>query len=89
MIQTVLEYFIPDSPTDGKAILLWVLIAVLVILAISDLRIYVRYRKTPNKDISPQKPRTTEQINTSNLEHISDIVEIRAKVDELLQSQNL
>jgi cytochrome c-type biogenesis protein CcmH/NrfF len=89
MTQTVLEYFIPDSPTDGKAILLWVLIAVLVILAIGDIRIYLRYRKTSKRDTTFRKPRTTEQTNTTNAEHEPDIVEIRAKVDEILQSQGL
>jgi len=83
----VLEYFIPDSPGDVGAILLWALLIVLVILIIVDLRIYLQYRKTPKKT-KPRQPSTTDQIKQSK-EQLLEFEEVRNKVDRILEIHKL
>jgi uncharacterized membrane protein affecting hemolysin expression len=83
----VLEYFIPDSPGDVGAILLWALLIVLVILIIVDLRIYLQYRKTPKKT-EPGQPSTTDQIKQSK-EDALEFEDVRNKVDRLLEIHKL
>ncbi len=83
----IIDYFIPDSPSDFGAILLWVLIIINVILWI---RIYLYYRKTSKKIEKPQqKLNIIEQMKKSNEARIEDIVEIRNKVDKIIEIKKL
>ena len=59
----VVDYIIPDSPSDFGAILLWVLMTLLVILVIVDVRMYLEYRKMSQK-------REQQQQNLSIREHM-------------------
>lgn len=83
----LLDYFIPDSPGDAGAILLWTLLIVLVILIIVDLRIYLQYRKTPKKS-EPRKPSLTDRIKRSKEEPL-EFEEVRDKVDRILEVHKL
>jgi len=79
----VIDYIIPDSPRDFGAMLLWVLIILNVILLVC---ICLYYRKTFKKIENPQqKLDTIEQIKKSKDERIQELVEIRNKVDKIIE----
>ncbi len=86
----VMDYIVPDSPSDFGAILLWVLIIVLVIILIIDTRLYLNYRKTPNKMEKPQQKFTTlEQMKKSKEGRMQELDDIRKKVDKILEVNKL
>jgi uncharacterized protein YneF (UPF0154 family) len=83
---TLVDTIIPDSPSDFGAILFWVLIILLAIIVIIDIRTYLSYRKTSKKIEKPQqKPSTIEQMKKSSEVRISEIDEIRNKVDKIIE----
>ncbi|VVB62199.1 Uncharacterised protein [uncultured archaeon] len=86
----IINYIIPDSPSDFGAILLWVLIIGLVIIAIIDIRLYLDYRKTSKKIEKPQqKLNKIEQMKKSKEERMQEFVEIRNKVDKIIETNKL
>ncbi len=88
--QLVLDYFIPDSPSDAGALLFWALLIILAVIIILDVRIYLRVRKTThtqNKPI-PDHP-TEEQMKRLTEAPTTDIKDIRQKVDRLIQLNKL
>jgi hypothetical protein len=86
----VLEYILPDSPSDFGAILLWVLITLLVMLVILDVRLYLEYRKMPQKGEQHQQISTmNEHMKKSEEEKEQAFIDIRNKVDQLIEINNL
>ncbi len=78
-IQMILDYFIPDSLGDFGAMLFWVLLILLVSMIVVDIRLFVRYNKSPKI-----KEKITQQ-NQNTEEPVPDIVEVRNKVDKLFK----
>ncbi|KYK24779.1 hypothetical protein AYK25_01750 [Thermoplasmatales archaeon SM1-50] len=78
-IQMILDYFIPDSLGDFGAMLFWVLLILLVSMIVVDIRLFVRYNKSPKI-----KEKMTQQ-NQNTEEPLPDIVEVRNKVDKLFK----
>jgi len=86
----VLEYILPDSSSDFGAILLWVLMSLLVIFVILDVRLYREYRKIPQKGEPHQQISTTnEHMKKSVEEKEQTFIDIRNKVDQLIEINNL
>jgi beta-lactamase regulating signal transducer with metallopeptidase domain len=86
----VIDYIIPDSPRDFEAILLWILIILFVTIATIDIRLYLDNRKTSKKIENPQqKLNTIEQMKKSKEERMHEIVEIRNKVDKIIEINKL
>lgn len=88
-MQLVLDYFIPDSPSDAGAILFWALLILLVAIIIVDLRLYFSYRTATHHPKKPRMYPTEEQMNILRKEPTTDITEIRQKVDRLIQTNKL
>lgn len=86
---TFVDSIIPDSPSDFGAILFWVLIIVLAIIVIIDIHTYLYYlyyRKTSKKIEKPQqKLNTIEPMKKSHEDRLLNIVEVRNKVDKLIE----
>jgi cytochrome c-type biogenesis protein CcmH/NrfF len=86
----VLEYILPDSPSDFGAILLWVLMTLLLMLVILDVRLYLKHRKMPQKGEQHQQiPTTNEHMKQSEEENEQAFIDIRNKVDQLIEINNL
>ncbi len=92
----VIDYIIPDSPGDFGAILLWILIILLIIIAIIDIRLYFDNQKTSKKlewipmtEEPQQKPNTIDRMKKSKNERIPEIVDIRNKVDKIIEINKL
>jgi len=86
----VLEYIRPDSPSDFGAILLWVLMTLLVILVILDVRLYLEHRKMPQKEEQHQQILTTNEHMKKSVEEKEQVfIDIRNKVDKLIEINNL
>ncbi|HWR63875.1 MAG TPA: hypothetical protein VN365_05680 [Candidatus Thermoplasmatota archaeon] len=86
----VLEYILPDSPSDFGAILLWVLMTLLVILVILDVRLVLGHRKISQKGEQHQQILTTnEHVKKSVEEKEQVFIDIRNKVDQLIETNNL
>jgi hypothetical protein len=86
----VVDYIIPDSPSDFGAILLWVLMTLLVILVIVDVRMYLEYRKMSQKREQQQQNLTIrEHMKTSEEERSQAYVDIRNKVDKIIEINKL
>ncbi len=84
------DVIIPDSPSDFGAIMFWVLILILMIIVIIDIYTYFSYRKTSKKIEKPQqKLDAVEQRKTSGEDRLHDIVEIRKKVDKMIEINKL
>ncbi len=87
---TFVDSIIPDSSGDFGVILFWVLMIPLVILIIIDIRIYLNYRKTSKKTGKLQQNlNTIEQIKKSEDETIQEYVDIRNKVDNIIEINRL
>lgn len=88
--QLLLDYFIPDSPSDAGALIFWALLIVLAVIITVDLRLYLRVRKTTHtqKKPIPDHP-TEEQMRKLTEEPTTDIKDIRQKVDRLIQLNKL
>ena len=91
-----IDYIIPDSPSDFGAILLWILIIILVIIAIIDIRLYLDNQKTSKKlewipmtEEPQQVINTVKPMKTSKEERLQEIVEIRNKVDKIIEINKL
>ena len=83
----VLDTIIPDSPGDFGAILLWILIILNVILWIL---VYWYYRKTSTEEEKPQQTlNTVDQVKKPTEERMQDIVEVRNKVDKIIEINKL
>jgi len=83
---TLIDSIIPDSPGDFGALLFWVLIVLLVIIVIIDIHTYLYYRKTSEKIGKPQQNlHTIEQMKKSKEDRLQEIVEIRNKVDKIIE----
>lgn len=88
--QLLLDYFIPDSPSDAGALIFWALLFVLAVIITVDLRLYLRVRKTTHTQKKPiQGHPTEEQMRKLTDEPTTDIKDIRQKVDRLIQLNNL
>ena len=86
----VLEYILPDSSNDFGAILLWVLMILLVILVILDVRLFLGHRKMSQKGEQHQQiPTTNEHMKQSEEEKDQVFIDIRNKVDQLIEINNL
>jgi len=86
----VLDYFIPDSPNDAGAILLWVLLMVLAVLIVANVRMVLQYRKIPSKKEEPQQRHPkVKQIEKSGEEPERSYVDIHTKVDQLIEMNKL
>lgn len=86
----IIDYIVPDSPSDFGAILFWILMIILVTIGIVDLRLYLDYRKTSKYTEKPQqKFKTAEKMKKSQEEKIQNIIEIRNKVDKILETNKL
>ena len=92
----VIDYIIPDSPSDFGAILLWILIILLVIIAIIDIRLYLDNQKASKKlewipmtEEPQQVVNTVKQMKTSKEERLQEIVEVRNKVDKIIEINKL
>ncbi len=89
-IQLLLDYFIPDSPSDIGAFLFWALLTILVVIIIIDIRLYRQVRKTTHNTTKPIPDHPTEeQIKILQEKPTTDINEIRKKVDKLIQTNKL
>lgn len=89
-LSVVLDYFIPDSPKDFGAILLWVLLIVLAVLIIVNVRMVLQYRRIPSKKEEPlQRHPTVEHIKKSEEEPERSYVDIHTKVDQLIEMNKL
>ncbi len=89
-MQQVLDYFIPDSPSDAGAILFWALLIFLAVIIVVDIRLYFSYRTTTHHpETPPLMYPTAEQMNILHKEPTTDITEIRQKVDRLIQLNKL
>ena len=91
-----IDYIIPDSPSDFGAILLWILIIILVIIAIIDIRLYLDNQKTskklewiPMREEPQQKSNTAEEIKKSKEVRMQEIFDIRNKVDKIIEINKL
>jgi ATP/ADP translocase len=83
----VIDYIIPDSLSDFGAILLWIFCILIVILGIC---IYLYYQKTPKKiEKQQQKLYTIEQMKKPKEERMQEHVDIRNKVDKIIEINNL
>ena len=81
----IMDYIIPDSPSDFGAILLWILSILLLIIVISDIRLYWNNRKTFKKIEKPQETFNVKvQIKNSKEERIQKFVEVENKVDRII-----
>jgi membrane protein implicated in regulation of membrane protease activity len=86
----VIDYIIPDSPSDFGVMLFWVLAIVFVIFMIIDIRMYLYSRKTFKKIEKPQqKLDTTEEMKKSKEGRTQEIVEIRNKIDKIIEINKL
>jgi len=86
----VLEYILPDSSSDFGAILLWVLMTLLVILVILDVRLFLGHRKMSQKGEPHQQISTiNEHMKKSVAEKEQVFIDIRNKVDQLIEINNL
>ena len=87
---TFVDSIIPDSPSDFGAILFWVLIILLTTIVIIDIHTYWCYRKTSKKIEKPQQERNTiDQMQKSTDVRRQEIVEIRNKVDKIIEIHNM
>jgi membrane protein implicated in regulation of membrane protease activity len=85
-----INYIIPDSPSDFGVMLFWVLAIVFVIFMIIDIRMYLYSRKTFKKIEKPQqKLDTTEEMKKSKECRTQEIVEIRNKIDKIIEINKL
>lgn len=88
--QLLLDYFIPDSPSDAGALLFWTLLIVLAVIIVFDVRLYLQVRKTTHNQKKPiQDHPTEEQMKRLTDEPTTDIKDIRQKVDRLIQLNKL
>jgi hypothetical protein len=92
----VIDYIIPDSSSDFGTILLWILIILLVIIAIIDIHLYLDNQRASKKlewipmtEEPQQKPDTIDQMKKSKNERIQEIVDIRNKVDKIIEINKL
>ena len=93
----VIDYIIPDSLNDFGAILLWVLMIILGIIVIIDIRLYLNNRKTSKKKLEwipmreepQQKSNTAEEIKKLEEVRMQEIVDIRNKVDKIIEINKL
>jgi hypothetical protein len=86
----VLEYILPDSPSDFGAILLWILMTLLVILVILDVRLFLGHRKMSQKGEQHQQILcTNDHMKKSVEEKEQAFIDIRNKVDQLIETNNL
>lgn len=59
-------------------------------LVILDVRLYLKYRKMPQKGEQHQQiPITNEHMNKSEEEKEQAFIDIRTKVDQLIETNNL
>jgi ATP/ADP translocase len=80
---------IPDSPSDLRAIVFWVIIIIIVISAIV---IYLRYRKMSKKVVKMQENLNThidtiDQMKKSKEERSQDLHELKNKVDKMVDDE--
>lgn len=89
-LSVILDSLLPDSLGDLGAILFWVLTLLLVILVIVDLRLFFKNRKT-QKTNEPQYQSQPERKDNeiSNEEREQAYVDVRMKVDHLLETHKL
>jgi hypothetical protein len=86
----VLDYFIPDSPTDAGAILLWVLLIVLAVLIIVNVRMVLQVRTIPSKkEEPPQGHPPVGQREKPREEPERSYGDIHTKVDQLIEMNKL
>jgi len=88
-LSVVLDYLVPDSPTDAGAILLWVLLILLIILVVANIRMYLEYRNPPWKEEQRPQGLCVEQMKKSEGEPKQSYADIRTKVDQLIEMNNL
>lgn len=82
-----IDYIVPDSPSDFGAILFWVLIILNVIVWVG---VYFYYQKMFKKIEKPQqKQNRIEQMKKSKEERLQEIVEVRNKVDKIIEINKL
>jgi hypothetical protein len=87
---TLVDSIIPNSPSDFGAILFWVLIIILAIIVIIDIHTCLYYRKTSKKtEKQQQKLNPIEQMKKSDEDRVQEIIEIRNKVDRILEKNNM
>jgi ATP/ADP translocase len=80
---------IPDSPSDLGAIVFWVIVIIIVISAIV---IYLRYRKMSKKVVKMQENLNThidtiDQMKKSKEERSQDLNELKNKVDKMVDDE--
>jgi len=86
----VLEYILADSPSDFGAILLWILMTLLVILIILDVRLFLEHRKMSQKGEQHQQVLPTNDHMKKSVEEKEQVfIDIRNKVDQLIEINNL
>ncbi len=86
----VLEYILADSPSDFGAILLWILMTLLVILIILDVRLFLEHRKMSQKGEQHQQVLPTNDHMKKSVEEKEQVfIDIRKKVDQLIETNNL
>jgi len=89
-ISMIIDYIIPDSPSDFGAILFWILIILLVIIAIIDIRLYRENRKISKKiEKTQQKLNTKQQMKKPREERMQEFIEVRNKVDKIIEINKL
>jgi len=80
---------IPNSPSDLGAIVLWIIILIIVITAIV---LYLRYRKMSKKVVKMQENvnthlNTIDQMKKSKEERLKELTEIKNKVDKVIEEE--
>jgi ATP/ADP translocase len=80
---------IPKSPSDLGAIVLWIIILIIVITAIV---LYLRYRKMSKKVVKMQENvnthlNTIDQMKKSKEERLKELTEIKNKVDKVIEEE--
>jgi hypothetical protein len=89
-LSMILDYLLPDSLGDVGAILFWVLTLLLVFLVIVDLRLFFKNRKTPEtNEPQYQSPPQRNDNEITNEEREQAYVDVRMKVDHLLETHKL
>jgi hypothetical protein len=84
-----MDWITPDSPSDFGAILFWVLIVILVSIIIIDIYAYLSYRKTPKKIETPHQNLDPREETKKSKDRSQDLVDIRNKVDKLIEMNKL
>jgi hypothetical protein len=84
------DSIIPDSPSDFGAILIWILVILLFVIVFIDFYTFLSYRKISNKIERPfQKSNAVKSVNKSEEDQEQNIVEVRRKVDKIIETHNL